>query len=124
MGTVSKARKMPMRINDFRFGEMVVSDTTYYSDVIVYPDRVDPSWWRREGHYLRVEDVSGIAAAKPDVVIIGTGQSGAMEVPKETVDHLESRGITVFVEKTGRAVELFNIQPEDKTVVGAFHLTC
>jgi hypothetical protein len=47
-----------------------------------------------------------------------------MEVPKETVDYLESQGITVYVEKTGRAVELFNTQPEDKIVVGAFHLTC
>ncbi len=34
---------MPMRIDDFRFGEMVIGDTTYYSDVIVYPDGVDPS---------------------------------------------------------------------------------
>lgn len=116
--------KMPMHIDDFRFGEIVVNDTTYYSDIIVYPDRVDPSWWRRQGHYLSEEDVSGIVVARPDIVIIGTGQSGAMEVPESTVDFLESLGITVCVEKTGQAVELFNKQPKDRIVIGAFHLTC
>ncbi len=115
---------MPMRIDDFRFGEMVIGDTTYYSDLIVYPDRVDSSWWRRQGHYLRVEDVAGIAAKKPDVVIIGTGQTGAMEVPEETVEFFQSQGITVYVEKTGEAARLFNMQPKDKVVIGAFHLTC
>jgi hypothetical protein len=115
---------MTMHIDDYRFGEIVINDKPYFSDVVVYPDRVDPSWWRREGHYLSKEDVSGIAVAKPDILIIGTGQSGAMEVPESTVDFLESHGITVHVEKTGQAVELFNTRPKDKIVIGAFHLTC
>jgi len=115
---------MTMHIDDYRFGEIVINDKHYYSDVIVHPDRVDPSWWRRKGHYLSEEDVSGIAVAKPAILIIGTGQSGAMEVPESTVDFLESHGITVHVEKTGQAVKLFNKQPNDKIVIGAFHLTC
>ncbi len=68
--------------------------------------------------------MSGIAAVKPDVLIIGTGQSGAMEVPEETVAFLESQGITVYVEKTGQAAMLFNVQPRGKVVIGSFHLTC
>ncbi len=37
-----------MRIDHYVFGKMVVDGKTYTSDLIVYPDRVDPSWWRPE----------------------------------------------------------------------------
>ena len=115
---------MAMHIDNYSFGRIVINNKTYSLDVIVYPDKVDPSWWRREGHYLNKEDLSAIVTVKPDILIIGTGQSGVMEVPKSTVDFLESRGITVYVRKTGEAVKLFNNQPKDKIVIGAFHLTC
>ena len=113
-----------MHIDNYSFGRIVINNKTYSSDVIVYPDRVDPSWWRKEGHYLNKEDLSTIVTAKPDIVIIGTGQSGVMEVPKNTVVFLESQGIKVYIEKTGLAVNLFNRQAKDKKVIGAFHLTC
>jgi hypothetical protein len=115
---------MTMHIDNYSFGRMVINNKTYSSDVIVYPDRVDPSWWREEGHYLNKEDLSNVVLAKPDIVVIGTGQSGVMEVPRGTVDFLESHGIKVYIGKTGQAVELFNDQPKDKIVIGAFHLTC
>lgn len=79
-----------MHIDNYSFARIVINNKTYSSDVIVYPDRVDPSWWRKEGHYLNKEDLSMIVMAKPDIVIIGTGQSGVMEVPKSTVVFLES----------------------------------
>ena len=113
-----------MHIDSYSFGKIVINNNTYSSDVIVYPDRVDPSWWRKEGHYLNKGDMSAVVMAKPDIVIIGTGQSGVMEVPESTVHFLESHGITVHIGKTGQAVELFNKQPKDKIVIGAFHLTC
>jgi hypothetical protein len=92
--------------------------------VIIYPDRVNPSWWRKEGHYLQKEDLSGVIAAKPDILIVGTGNMGVMQVLESTVTFLQRQGIEVHVAKTAKAVELFNSMTSDKKVIGAFHLTC
>ncbi len=114
-------------IDAYRFGKMVVQGKTYTSDLIIYPDRVDVSWWRIEGHLLHPEDLKEILKAKPAVLIIGTGASGVMKVPKELVKQLEEKNIKVYVEKTGKAVEIFNsLDKSDKSrdVIAAFHLTC
>jgi hypothetical protein len=113
-----------MHIDDYSFGRILIDGKTYTSDVIVYPGRVDASWWRKEGHYLQEEDLAGVVAAKPDIAVIGTGNSGVLTVPRKTVAFLESKGIRVFVERTGRAVEIFNQRQGSGNVVGAFHLTC
>jgi hypothetical protein len=112
-----------MHIDDYSFGRIVIDRTTYTSDVIVYPDRVDPSWWRKEGHRLQPEDLAAVVAAGPELVIIGTGDSGVMEVPELTRAFLEEKGILVSIERTGKAVQLFNDQ-RGRNVIGAFHLTC
>jgi len=57
------------------------------------------------------EDLSGIIAAKPDILIVGTGNMGVMLVPEDTIIFLEGKGIEVHVEKTGKAIEIFNSQP-------------
>ncbi len=116
-----------MRVEHYSFGRIIVDGKTYSSDVIIYPDRVDPSWWRKEGHLLSPEDLCGVMSVRPDILIIGTGYSGIMDVSRETIDHVTSRGIEFYIEKTSRAVELFNrLQKErpGKTVVAALHLTC
>ena len=113
-----------MHIDGYVFGRIIINEKTYSSDVIVYPDRVDPSWWRKEGHYLQKEDLSGIVAEKPEILIIGTGHMGVMQVPESTIAYLTKQGIEVHVEPTGKAVEIFNSQPARKKVAGAFHLTC
>jgi hypothetical protein len=114
-----------MKIEHYSFGSITIDGKTYTSDVIIYPGRVDSSWWRKEGHNLQVVDLVDVINAKPQVLVIGTGSSGAMRVPKGTISHLESRGIEVHAERTGKAVELFNkIQGKDKIVIAALHLTC
>lgn len=113
-----------MKIEHYSFGNITIDGKTYTSDVIIYPGRVDASWWRKEGHCLRVVDLADIIKAKPEVVIVGTGYSGVMVVPKETISDLESKGIEVHVERTGKAVELFNNIQKDKVVIAALHLTC
>lgn len=113
-----------MKINNYSFGRITVNDKTYTSDVIIYPDRVYASWWRKEGHYLQVADLTDVINARPDVLVIGTGYSGVMAVPKETFEFIISKGIEVRTERTGRAVELYNSLQNDKTVIAALHLTC
>jgi len=113
-----------MRIDHYSFGKIIVDGKTYASDVIIYPDRVDDSWWRKEGHYLQKADVADIVAARPDLLIVGTGAHGVMTVPESTITFLEAHNVSVLIEKTGRAVEFFNTQPQGKKVVAALHLTC
>ena len=113
-----------MRIDHYSFGSITISGKTYTSDVIIYPDRVDDSWWRKEGHYLQKADLADIVATNPDLLIVGTGAHGVMAVPESTALFLLSHDIEVIIEKTAKAVEIFNDQPVGKKVVAAFHLTC
>ena len=113
-----------MHIDDYSFGKIVIHGEVYTSDVIVYSDRVDASWWRKEGHYLQKEDLYDIIKARPEIVIIGTGNWGVMKVPDETLNFLASKGITAYAERTEKAVALFNLEQKNKKVIGAFHLTC
>jgi hypothetical protein len=48
-----------------------------------------------------------------------------MTVPKKTIEHITSRGIDAKVEKTVKAVDLFNaLQTQKKRVAAALHITC
>jgi len=113
-----------MRIDDYSFGRIVINGTTYTTDVIIYPGRVDGSWWRKEGHLLRLEDLTDALQAKPEVLIIGTGYAGIMRVPRETVERITALGIEVSVERTSKAVHAYNEQEGSKTVIAALHITC
>ena len=113
-----------MKIEHYSFGRITIDGKAYTSDVIIYPDKVNASWWRRAGHNLEVADLTEVIIAKPEVLVIGTGATGLMKVPKETISHLESQGIEVHIERTEKAVELFNKLQKDKKVIAALHLTC
>lgn len=113
-----------MKIDSYDFGRISVGGMTYTSDLIIYPEGVEPSWWRREGHRLTPGDLDDVIAARPDLLIIGTGYSGVMAVPAETLRFLEDKGIDVRIQKTTEAVELFNSVQGEKKVIAALHLTC
>ena len=113
-----------MKIDHYSFGKIVINSKTYTSDVIICPDSVDSSWWRKEGHYLQPIDLDKAVSAKPDLLIIGTGYSGVMVVPEETILFIKSKGIAVLVERTEKAAELYNTLSKDRKVVAALHLTC
>ncbi|KPJ60040.1 MAG: hypothetical protein AMJ46_08920 [Latescibacteria bacterium DG_63] len=111
-------------IDSYEFGEIIVDGKTYNSDVIIYPDRVQGDWWRKEGHKLSVEDVKDIVAAKPEVLIVGTGYSGSLAVLSKTKHFLESENIEVLAYNTRKACRKYNELSRAKRVVAALHLTC
>ena len=114
-----------MNIAGYRFGRIDIDGTTYTSDVIVTPERVIDGWWRQQGHALAVADLDDVIAARPDVLVIGTGYLGRMSVSQETRRYLEAQGIQVRDARTGEAVPVFNeLQKERGRVVAALHLTC
>lgn len=114
-----------MRIDSYSFGVMKISGIEYRSDLIVFPDRIKSNWWRKQGHSLAVEDLNEIFDFKPEVLVVGRGAYGAMEIPASTKQALQKQGIELIAEDTDQAWQVFNEQIEKgKNAVGAFHLTC
>ncbi len=112
-----------MKIDSYTFGRIVIDGRTYTSDVIIFPDRVFSPWWRKEGHLLQMEDLTEVVNEKPELLIIGCGYSGVMQVPRELIQELERLGIEVVIKRTTEAVRLFN-EAGRKKKIAAFHLTC
>ncbi|MFX1492611.1 MAG: Mth938-like domain-containing protein [Promethearchaeota archaeon] len=114
-----------MLIEEYEFGKIVIDGETYYTDVLVFPDRVRDQWWRRKGHELGIEDIKCVLAAQPEVLIVGTGYTGALRIPEETQRQLSKHHIQLIVKKTQAACSLFNsMMQANRNVVSALHLTC
>ena len=73
-----------MFIDSYDFGTIRIEGKEYCRDVIVFPDRVQESWWRKEGHSLCPADLDSVVSASPVIFILGLGYYSAMEVPEDT----------------------------------------
>lgn len=103
---------------------MIINGRTFTSDLILFPDRVKDSWWRKSGHSVCLEDIEDVIKENPEVLVIGTGVSGLMRVETDVKDLVQSKGIILVVEKTEKAVQSFTAYSTEKKTIGAFHLTC
>ena len=113
-----------MKIEHYSFGRIIIDGKTYTSDVTIFPDHVNSSWWRKEGHLLQIADLGDIIAAKLPALIIGTGFYGTMRVSEETLGYLKSNKVEVYVKDTQQAVKLYNEISSQIPTVAALHLTC
>ena len=116
---------MNTQIEGYTFGEIVVGQKTYSKDLIIFPEKIVPDWWRKQGHKLCPEDVKNIIAFKPDILVVGTGAQGYMEVLDSLKEVLAAEKIQLIVENTPKACEIFNnLLSQKKRVAAALHLTC
>jgi hypothetical protein len=114
-----------MRITGYRFGRIEVDGRRYDDDLIVTPEGVVENWRRSEGHRLAVADLAEVMAAKPEIVVVGTGYFGRMRVAEETRRYLKAQGVALHAARTADAVETFDrLQKESARIVAALHLSC
>lgn len=114
-----------MHIDEYQFGRIVIDGQAYAQDVIIFPDRVQGSWWRRDGHLLHIDDLDSILEHPPGVLVIGQGFSGFMRVPDTVVAELQGRGIKLHIADSREAVALYNRLAEStQDIAAAIHLTC
>jgi hypothetical protein len=112
-------------IDHYSFGRIVVDGQTYQSDVLIFPGRVDASWWRVKGHELAVADLANVLAVPPQALVVGTGRYGRLVVLPETEQMLAAQGVHLVVLPTKAACEAFNkMVAAGQYVVAALHLTC
>lgn len=120
-----KARYKPKEINAYTFGKLTFGGAQFTSDIILYPDRIQENWWRKQGHFLQPDDLSDVRKCSFDLLLIGTGAHGAMNVSGEVETWLNRQGMAWEAHPTGKACERYNtLIREGKRVVAALHLTC
>jgi len=111
------------RVEEYRFGRIVVDGQEETADVIVLPDRVVRNWRRREGHSLVLEDLDGVVDELPERLVIGTGANGRLRPDPVTLELLRQRGIEVEALPTDEAVRRFQ-ELDPAATAAALHLTC
>jgi hypothetical protein len=111
-------------IQSYSFGKIIIRGKSYSRDLIIYPDRVEDNWWRKEGHLLLPQDLEKVVREKPEILIVGTGYSGLMKVPASTKEWIDHQGIKLRVEPTQEACRIYNQLYSSKKVIAVLHLTC
>ncbi|MBI5806745.1 Mth938-like domain-containing protein [candidate division TA06 bacterium] len=114
-----------MKIESYSFGLIKIGGQEFKSDLTIYPGHVNDKWWRKEGHLLQMEDLTDILALKPEVLIVGQGLPGLMQVDQKVEEYCRGNGIRLLVMPTEKAVEEYNNSSGKKEkVVACLHLTC
>ncbi|MBU1356060.1 MAG: hypothetical protein KJ620_05790 [Candidatus Edwardsbacteria bacterium] len=114
-----------MKIDNYSFGQITVDGKSYVADLIIFPDRVDDKWWRKEGHLLQMDDLAEVFGLKPETLIVGLGLPGLMTIDDSVVDYCKSNNIILFSLPTTDAVSKYNeLTSKKPLVIAALHLTC
>jgi hypothetical protein len=113
-----------MKIEGYSFGRIVVDGTEHKNDLLLLPDGQVKSWWRKQGHLLQWEDLEDALEAKPEVLVVGQGAAGAMELAEGLTQRLAREGIEALPSLTTKACEDFNRLSPTRRVAAALHLTC
>jgi len=123
---------MESMIEEYHFGSIKIAGKTFNHDVEVRWDGEVLKWWRKESHVIDFGDIKRAIEQKPEVIIIGNGESGVAEVTEEVKNEIKSKGIELIIDITPEAIKTFNVILEEsaeeegkkKKVIGLFHLTC
>jgi hypothetical protein len=120
---------MKPRIDDTSFGSITIDGETFEHDVVI---RLSGAVEKRRkklskevygtAHVLSKDEAKYIFEKGAARIIIGTGQSGVLEISPEAYDWLEKRGCRVEALATPKAVRRWN--EVEERVIGLFHVTC
>ncbi len=111
-------------IDSYNFGRITINGEKHTSDVIIFPDSVKDNWLMKRSHQLSLEDIAGVLAQNPEVLIVGTGAYGLVKVLPEVERATEAQGIKLVAEPTKEACQTYNQLCRSQKVVAALHLTC
>lgn len=114
-----------MTINDYQFGEIIANGKKYQeADIIIFPDRA--SLWRcADHHHPILADFQNVLAAKPDILIIGTGFWGVMRIAEKIQEILEKKIPKLIIGDTRKMSRLYNkLATKNKNIIACLHLTC
>lgn len=119
------------------FGEITVDNKKFYTDIIVFPNEniverpkhLSSTKKKIYGHTpLSKEEIEWLKkqlSTKVDVIVVGTGQYGAMPVENEAKKLMEKIADEIIIDETPKAIKKYlELKEKGKSVLAIFHVTC
>jgi len=119
-------------INSTQFGEIIIDDKKYHQ-VLIIGDKIEERDHKKlhelfdTSHKIGDWEMEKLLSNNPEIIIIGTGQNGAMAPPRLSDFQNRDGGkeIELIVEPTPKAIEIYNDQVKlGKRVNALIHTTC
>ena len=116
-------------INGTEFGSITISGDLYEHDVVI---RLSGKVKKRKkklskakygtSHKVSLEEAEHIFEAGAKRLLVGTGQSGCVELSDEAAEFFRQNGCSVQLLPTPQAMTAWNVAKG--AVIGMFHVTC
>ena len=121
---------MAVHFDSSSFGEVVI-DGRGYGDVLVVGNEVEERNDLRlnqelgSDHLIGEWEVKKLLSNQPEIVIIGAGTGGALQVTPEIRKRFKKAKVELIILTTPRAIEEYNgLVGMDKKVNALIHSTC
>ena len=120
---------MKPKINSTRFGSITIEGETYENDVLI---RLDGEVKKRKkklskaiygtSHRISLDEAEYIYEEGAERLVIGTGQTGLVELSEEAADYFRKNKCQVQMYPTPEAIRIWN--QSDGEIIALFHITC
>ncbi|NCQ02823.1 hypothetical protein AUJ30_00425 [Candidatus Wolfebacteria bacterium CG1_02_39_135] len=117
-------------INSTKFGEIMI-DGKKYQQVLIVGDSVSERDSQRleklfnTTHKIAEWEIDSLFQKNPEIILIGTGQDGMLEVSKDLLEKVKKANIELITDFTPKIVEIYNEKNKaGKQVNALIHTTC
>ena len=129
MRSTKKNQTPSLLITAISWGRMVVEGVGDGRDFKLWPGGGRPWDWSETGTHhvpgIQPADVQELLENNCQTIVLSQGMLRRLQTCQETLDLLESQGISVHIAETNEAVEIYNeLVRRKKAVGGLFHSTC
>lgn len=118
------------KIDSTKFGEIVIAGKKYGQVLIIGEKIVERDYNKLKklfgtSHKIVDWEIDQLLSNSPEVIVIGTGQDGLLEVERDFKQQMADRGIEVIVGKTPEAIRIYNEKIKAGQRINALmHTTC
>jgi len=117
-------------IDSTQFGEVVI-DGKKYNQVLIIGDSIIERDYEKlkdlfgTSHKIGEWETEALLKEIPEIVIVGTGQDGKLEVDKNFLEKMRKNSVKVIAQITPEAIKIYNEKVKaGKRVNALIHTTC
>jgi hypothetical protein len=112
-----------IKIDSTSFGQVVINGQSF-GDVLIVGGEIKPRRRIGSSHRIGLSEVEALLSQAPDVILIGTGQSGVLKVDSISKQRITASGAELIILPTPAAINKFNELVKTKRVNALIHTTC